>query len=55
MFHVDRQLDVYLAADHFKVDGDWVIGDAQGNGNHFGAGQAYNNETEMAVGARYKF
>ncbi len=55
MYHVDRQLDVYLAADHFKVDGDWVIGDAQGNGNHFGAGQAYNNETEVAVGARYKF
>ena len=55
MYHVDRQLDVYLAADHFKVDGDWVIGDAQGNGNHFGAGNAYNAETEVAVGARYKF
>ena len=55
MYHVDRQFDVYVAADHFKVDGGWVIGDAQGNGNHFGAGQAYNNETEMAVGARYKF
>jgi predicted porin len=55
MFHVDRQLDVYLAADHFKVDGGWVIGDAQGNGNHFGSGQAFNSETEMAVGARYKF
>jgi len=55
MYHVDRQLDVYFAADHFKVDGGWVIGDAQGNGNHFGAGQAYNNETEVAVGARYKF
>jgi predicted porin len=55
MYHVDRQLDVYLAADHFKVDGGWVIGDAQGNGNHFGAGQAYNGETEVAVGARYKF
>jgi len=55
MYHVDRQLDVYLAADHFKVDGDWVIGDAQGNGNHFGAGQAFNGETEVAVGARYKF
>jgi predicted porin len=55
MYHVDKQLDVYLAGDHFKVDGGWVIGDAQGNGNHFGAGQAYSNETEFAIGARYKF
>jgi predicted porin len=55
MYHVDRQFDVYVAADHFKVDGGWVIGDAQGNGNHFGAGHAFNGETEMAVGARYKF
>ena len=55
MYHVDRQFDVYLAADHFKVDGGWVIGDAQGNGNHFGAGNAFNSETEVAVGARYKF
>jgi predicted porin len=55
MYHVDKQLDVYLAGDHFKVDGGWVIGDAQGNGNHFGAGHAFNSETEMAVGARYKF
>ena len=55
MYHVDRQLDVYLVGDHFKVDGDWVLGDAQGNGNHFGAGQAYNGTTEVAVGARYKF
>jgi len=55
MVHVDRQLDVYLAGDHFKVDGGWVLGDAQGNGNHFGAGQAYNGETEVAIGARYKF
>lgn len=55
MYHVDRQFDVYVAADHFKVDGGWVIGDAQGNGNQFGVGHAYNNETEMAVGARYKF
>jgi len=37
------------------VDGGWVLGDAQGNGNHFGAGQAYSGETEVAVGARYKF
>ena len=55
MYHVDRQLDVYLAGDHFKVDGGWVLGDAQGNGNHFGAGQAYDGETEVAIGARYKF
>ncbi|MEP6502635.1 MAG: porin [Betaproteobacteria bacterium] len=55
MFHVDRQFDVYVAADHFKVDGGWVIGDAQGNGNQFGAGHAFNAETEVAVGARYKF
>ena len=50
-----RQLDVCLAGDYFKVDGGWVLGDAQGNGNHFGAGQAYSNETEVAIGARYKF
>ena len=55
MYHVDRQLDVYLAGDHFKVDGGWVLGDAQGNGNRFGAGQAYSGETEVAVGARYRF
>ena len=55
MLHVDRQLDVYLVGDYFKVDGGWVLGDAQGNGNHFGAGQAYSNETEVAIGARYKF
>jgi predicted porin len=55
MFHVDRQFDVYLAGDHFKVDGGWVLGDAQGNGNHFGSGQAYSGSTEVAVGARYKF
>ena len=55
MYHVDKQVDVYLAGDHFKVDGGWVLGDAQGNGNHFGAGHAYSGETEVAVGARYKF
>ena len=55
MYHVDRQFDIYVAADHFKVDGDWVLGDAQGNGNHFGAGQAYSGDTELAIGARYKF
>ena len=55
MLHVDRQLDVYLAGDHFKVDGGWVLGDAQGNGNHFGAGHPYSGTSEVAVGARYKF
>jgi predicted porin len=55
MYHVDRQFDVYLAADDFKVSGGWVLGDAQGNGNHFGTGQAFNGEYEVAVGARYKF
>ena len=55
MYHVDKQLDVYLAADHFTVDGNWVLGDAQGNGNKYGAGQVYNGVTDVAVGARYKF
>ena len=55
MYHVDRQLDFYLAADHFNVGGDWVLGDAQGNGNHFGAGQPFRSETEFAAGARFKF
>ena len=32
-----------------------MIGDAQGKGNHFGTGHPFDNETEMAVGARYKF
>jgi hypothetical protein len=32
-----------------------VLGDAQGNGNHFGLGQRYNSEYEAAIGARYKF
>jgi predicted porin len=55
MYHVDRQFDVYLAADDFKVTGGWVVTDAQGNGNHFGAGNPFNTEYEIAVGARYKF
>ena len=54
-YHADRQLDFYLAADHFKVGGDWVMGDAQGNGNQFGAGQPFRSETEFAAGARFKF
>ena len=47
--------NVYLVSDYFHVTGGWVVGDAQGNGNHFGAGEPYKNETELAVGARFKF
>jgi predicted porin len=54
-YHADRQFDLYVAADYFKVGGNWVIGDAQGNGLHFGAAQPFKNETELAVGARFKF
>jgi predicted porin len=55
MYHIDRQVDVYLAADDLKLGGGWVAGDAQGNGMHYGAGQAYDGAYEVAVGARYKF
>ena len=55
MYHADRQLDFYVAADYFRMGGNWVVGDAQGNGIHFGAGQPFKNETELAVGARFKF
>jgi predicted porin len=55
MYHVDRQFDVYLAADSFKVTGGWVVSDAQGNGNHFGVGNPFDSEYEVAIGARYKF
>ena len=55
VYHVDRQFDVYIAADDFKVTGGWVVGDAQGNGMHFGSGNPFNSEVEFAVGARYKF
>ncbi len=55
MFHADRNLDLYVAADYFRVSGGWVVGDAQGNGLHFGVGQPFKNETELAIGARYKF
>ena len=55
MYHADRQLDFYLAADYFRMGGSWVIGDAQGNGVDFGAGQPFKSETEIAVGARFKF
>jgi predicted porin len=55
MFHEDRQLDLYLAFDYFHMKGDWVVGDALGNGLKYGVGQPYSNETEVAIGARYKF
>jgi predicted porin len=54
-YHADRQLDLYFAADYFTVGGNWLVGDAQGNGLHFGTGQPFKNETEVAVGARFKF
>lgn len=55
IFHADKQTDFYIAADYFKVKGGWVIGDAQGNGNHYGAGQTYDGTTELATGVRLKF
>ena len=55
IFHVDRQLDVYFAADRFNVTGGWVVGDAQGNGQQFGVGHTYSSEIEAAIGARFKF
>jgi predicted porin len=55
MYHWDSQLDVYLAADSFNVSGNWVLGDAQGNGNHFGVGHTYQDEYEVATGFRFKF
>ena len=54
-YHVDKQLDLYLAADYFRTTGGWVVGDAQGNGNHFGIGNTYNGEAEAAIGMRFKF
>jgi len=55
IYHADKQTDFYVAADYFKVTGNWVVGDAQGNGALFGTGQAHNNETEVATGVRFKF
>jgi predicted porin len=55
MYHADRQLDLYIAADYFRTTGQWVVGDALGNGLSYGGPNMYNNETEVAVGARYKF
>ena len=55
IYHVDGQLDVYFAADYFRVTGGWVLGDAEGNGNQFGGSNPYNSEVEAAIGARFKF
>ena len=55
MYHWDRQLDLYVAADYFKTKGDWVVGDAQGNGLAFGKGHPFDNQTEFAIGGRFKF
>ncbi|MBV8605564.1 MAG: porin [Pelomonas sp.] len=54
-YHLDKATDFYLAADRFNMTGGWVVGDALGNGLHYGAGQTYKDETEFAVGLRYKF
>ncbi len=55
VYHEDKQLDLYIAADYFSMKGGWVVGDAQGNGLAYGAGHPYKNETELATGARFKF
>lgn len=55
VLRADKQTDFYLAADYMSVTGDWHVGDAQGNGNSFGKGQPSTNETEVAMGIRYKF
>ena len=54
IFRADSQTDFYLAADYMSVTGGWVIGDAQGGGR-IGTGQAAANETEVAMGVRFKF
>jgi predicted porin len=53
--NIDKQTDVYFASDWFKAGGGWVVGDALGNGAHFGVGQAHNSELEFATGVRFKF
>ena len=55
MYHADSQTDFYVAADHFNVSGGWVLGDALGNGNHYGVGHAYSGDLELATGVRFKF
>jgi predicted porin len=55
VFRADKQTDFYIAADYFTVKQNWVVGDAQGNGNHFGIGKPSSSEFETAIGIRYKF
>ncbi|HXP97475.1 MAG TPA: porin, partial [Telmatospirillum sp.] len=55
MYHADSQTDFYVASDYMKVHGGWVVGDAQGNGASYGAGQAHRDELEVATGVRFKF
>jgi hypothetical protein len=55
MYHADRQLDLYIAADYFRVTGNWVVADALGNGASFGGTNPSRKETELALGARFKF
>jgi hypothetical protein len=55
MYQPDKALDLYIAADRMNVSGGWILGDAQGNGTLIGAGQASQEELELAVGARLKF
>jgi predicted porin len=54
-YHADKQTDFYIAADSFKAGGGWIVGDAQGNGNHYGLGKAFSGTFETAVGLRFKF
>lgn len=54
-YHADKQTDFYIAADTFRTTGGWVVGDAQGNGNHYGIGNKYNGTFEAAIGFRFKF
>lgn len=55
IFHADKQTDFYIASDYLKVDGDWSVGDAQGNVGGIGHGDAHSDELEVATGVRFKF
>lgn len=55
IFHADKQTDFYLASDYLKVDGGWSVGDALGNVDGIGHGQAHDDEVEVASGVRFKF
>ena len=54
IYSPDKQTDFYFAVDTFKATGGWVVGDAQGNGNHYGIGQQFKGTLETAIGVRYK-